>query len=115
MLIFGYLGRPTETTSSGLHIGASELGPPEIYSAAGIHWFEKQLSPIFTDLHRLGGGRESKLLFHRRNKKIVAARTHIGAAIISLSSQLPTPPTALANCGVTDNRPLAGPKYQNTI
>ena len=54
MLIFGYLARPTETTSSGLHIGASELRAAGIYSAAGIHWFEKQLSP---GLHRLAPAR----------------------------------------------------------
>jgi len=53
MLIFGYLARPTETTSSGLHIGASELRAAGIYAAAGIHWL----------------GRESKMLFNRRNKK----------------------------------------------
>src|SRR3981189_809989 len=54
MLIFGYLARPTETTSSGLHIGASELRAAGNILRGGNSLFEKQLSP---GLHRLAPAR----------------------------------------------------------
>jgi hypothetical protein len=31
-------------------------------------------APVFTDLHWHARGGESKMLFHQRNKKVVAAR-----------------------------------------
>ena len=40
-----------------------------------IDWFETQPSPDFDRLAPASRGRESKMLFHQRNKKVVAAMT----------------------------------------
>jgi hypothetical protein len=40
-----------------------------------IDWFETQPSPGFDRLAPASRGRDSKMLFHQRNKKVVAAMT----------------------------------------
>jgi hypothetical protein len=87
MLIFGYLARPAETTSSGLPYWRKQIEGRRKYTPRReFIGLKSSLAPVFTDLHRLGQGRESKLLFHRRNKKVVAARTQDRGRTIILRS-----------------------------
>jgi hypothetical protein len=75
-----------QTALGGLHAGASELkGPQEICPATrrAQNWLPNKTIPR-PDLHRFAPEsleRESKMLFHQRNKNVVAARTLDGSLI----------------------------------